>query len=228
MDANDDTTKNLDQNQPAEYDELTNDRLLSDHEYDGIKELDNDLPPWWKYLFYITIILAIVYFLGVHVFGFIDKQADKYDKEMAQAARLYGDTGGGINAETVTIVTDEISLADGHDTFDKICSVCHGKFGEGLIGPNFTDEYWIHGGGIQDMYKIVINGVIEKGMISYKSQLSPDKIQNVLSYIIGFQGTNPPNQKAAEGDLWVNEEDMQDEGTTETDETEVSEGQATS
>ena len=226
MDTNKEPVQNQDQS--SVNDKFTNERLISDHEYDGIQELDNDMPPWWKYLFYITIILAIVYFLGVHVFGFIDKQTVKYEKEMAQAAELYGDTGGGINAETVAIVTDEKSLADGKETFDKTCSVCHGKFGEGLIGPNFTDEYWIHGGRIQDMYNIVIKGVIEKGMISYKTQLSPDKIQNVLSYIIGFQGTDPPNQKAAEGDLWVEEEDVQDEGSTETDETEVPEDQAIS
>ena len=200
MDTNNEPIQNQDQN--SDNDGFSNERLISDHEYDGIQELDNDMPPWWKYLFYITIIISFVYFFGVHVFGFIDHQNEKYEKEMANAKLSIPEVDI-INAKTAVVVKDEGSLADGKETFDKICSVCHGKFGEGLIGPNFTDEYWIHGGGMEDLFTVVIEGVPAKGMISYKAQLSGKKIQNVLSYILNLQETDPPNQKAAEGELWI-------------------------
>lgn len=206
MDTNNEKNNNQHASSQAEYDEVTREKLITDHEYDGIRELDNDLPPWWKYLFYITIVFALVFFLIYHVFKTGDHQEALYEKEMAAAAEMYKSTGPSIDATTVVVIDDEAGLADGKDTYDKICSVCHGKFGEGLIGPNFTDEYFVHGGTIGDMYTIVITGVIEKGMISYKDQLSPEKIQNVLSYIISLEGTDPANQKAPEGDRWVNGE----------------------
>ncbi len=206
MATNDENTKNLHQAQEPEYDEITHERLLSGHEYDGIRELDNDLPPWWKYLFYISIVFAIVFILVYHVFKSADLQVVLYEKEMAAAAEKYKRTDPAAAVASLTVLTDDESMADGKITYDKICSVCHAKNGEGLIGPNFADEYWIHGGTIQDMYKIVITGVLEKGMISYKDQLSPKKIQNVLSYIISLEGTNPPNPKAPQGDRWVNGE----------------------
>ena len=206
MDTNNEKNNNLHASSQAEYDEVTREKLITDHEYDGIRELDNDLPPWWKYLFYITILFALVFFLVYHVFKMGDHQEALYEKEMAAAAEMYKSTGPSIDATTAVVIDDEAGLADGKETYDKICSVCHGKYGEGLIGPNFTDEYFIHGGTIGDMYTIVITGVIEKGMISYKDQLSPEKIQNVLSYIISLQGTDPANQKAPEGDRWVDGE----------------------
>lgn len=204
MATNDENTKNLHQDQEPEYDEITHERLLSGHEYDGIRELDNDLPPWWKYLFYISIVFAIVFILVYHVFKSADLQVVLYEKEMAAAEKLYKRTDPAVDAASLSVLTDDESLADGKVTYDKICSVCHAKLGEGLIGPNFTDEYWIHGGTFQDMYKIVITGVLEKGMISYKDQLSPKQIQNVLSFIISLEGTNPPNPKTPQGDRWVN------------------------
>lgn len=206
MATNDENTKNLHQDQEPEYDEITHERLLSGHEYDGIRELDNDLPPWWKYLFYISIVFAIVFILVYHVFKSADLQVVLYEKEMEAAAKLYKRTDPAADIASLTVLTDDESLADGKVTYDKICSVCHAKNGEGLIGPNFADEYWIHGGTIQDMYKIVITGVLEKGMISYKDQLSPKQIQNVLSFIISLEGTNPANPKAPQGDRWVNGE----------------------
>lgn len=199
---NTDELNNKSQNPEPEFDELTNDPLLSGHEYDGIRELDNDLPPWWKYLFFITIVFAVVFLLVYHVFKLAPLQYAKYDQEMAAAETKYKNTESTISKSTIVAVTDEGSLTDGKATFDKICSVCHGKYGQGIVGPNFTDDYWIHGGTIGDMYQVVITGVPEKGMISYESQLSPEKIRNVLSYIITLRGTNPSNPKAPEGVLY--------------------------
>lgn len=192
-------------NQSPEIDEVTQVRYIGGDDYDGIRELDNRLPPWLKYVFYVTIVFTAGYLVALWVFeddALI--QSKEYEKNVAKAeAEIAKLNVVVIDENSIREVTDEASLADGKSTYEKLCLVCHGKFGEGLVGPNFTDEYWIHGGSIQDMYKIVISGVIEKGMISYKDQLSGTQIQNVLSYIISLQGTNPPNQKAPEGERYV-------------------------
>lgn len=185
-----------------EIDEVTKIKFFGgDHEYDGIKELDNPLPPWLKYLFYVTIIISFSYLTLVFVFK--DEsiiQAKEYRKEV-MAARTKSEVA--VAAEAVKTaaapMTQEQILAAGKITFDKICVVCHGKFGEGLVGPNFTDEFWIHGGKPEDLLKVINEGVLEKGMISYKSQLNKTQINNVIAYILSLQGTNPPNQKASQG-----------------------------
>jgi cytochrome c oxidase cbb3-type subunit 3 len=127
-------------------------------------------------------------------------QKKEYSKEMA-AARAKTEVA--VKAEAVQSAAAPMSqeqiLAGGKVTFDKICYVCHGKFGEGLVGPNFTDDYWIHGANPEDLKKVIVDGVIEKGMLSYKSQLSNKQIDQVIAYILSLQGTNPPNQKAPQG-----------------------------
>jgi cytochrome c oxidase cbb3-type subunit 3 len=189
-----------------EIDELTKDRYLGGHEYDGIRELDNKLPRWWLYLFYVTIIFAAVYLIGYHVTKWWPLQEDEYQKEMAiQSDIKKANPQPTVDLATMVPLTAEADLAAGNETFKKICSVCHGPQGQGLVGPNFTDQYWIHGDSItntvsiRDLYKVVITGVIQKGMISYKDQLSPLQIQQVLSYILSLQGTTPPNPKAPQG-----------------------------
>jgi cytochrome c oxidase cbb3-type subunit 3 len=189
-----------------EIDELTKDRYLGGHEYDGIRELDNKLPRWWVYLFYITIVFSIIYLVGYHVTGWWPLQEDEYKNEMAVVADLKkANPEPVIDLDAMLPMTADADLAAGHETYKKICSVCHGQNGEGLVGPNFTDQYWIHGDStnntisIKNLYQVVINGVIEKGMIPYKDQLSPVQIQQVLSYILTLQGTNPANQKAPQG-----------------------------
>jgi len=189
-----------------EIDELTKDRYLGGHEYDGIRELDNKLPRWWVYLFYATIIFAIVYMLGYHVTKWWPLQDDEYKDEMAvQADIKKANPEPVIDLTTMVPMTTPADLEAGHETYKKICSVCHGQKGEGLIGPNFTDLYWIHGDSItntisiKNLYQVLITGVITKGMISYKDQLTPTQMQQVLSYILTLQETSPPNQKAPQG-----------------------------
>ena len=188
--------------EPHEVDDVTQIKYFGGHEeYDGIKELDNPLPPWLKYIFYITIIISFAYLMRLVVFKddtIIQKK--EYSKEMA-AARAKTEVA--VKAEAVQSaaapMTQEQILAGGKVTFDKICYVCHGKFGEGLVGPNFTDDYWIHGNRPEDLKKIIVDGVIDKGMLSYKSQLSNKQIDQVIAYILSLHGTNPPNQKAPQG-----------------------------
>jgi cytochrome c oxidase cbb3-type subunit 3 len=189
-----------------EIDELTKDRYLGGHEYDGIRELDNKLPRWWVYLFILTIVFAVVYLLGYHVTKWWPLQEDEYAKEMSVVKEIKkANPEPTVDLATMVPLTGAEDLAAGQATFKNICSVCHGQKGEGLVGPNFTDQYWIHGDtvtntiSIKNLYQVVITGVIEKGMLSYKDQLSPLQIQQVLSYILTLQGTNPANQKAPQG-----------------------------
>ncbi|MFY9153684.1 MAG: cbb3-type cytochrome c oxidase N-terminal domain-containing protein [Prolixibacteraceae bacterium] len=205
MQTTDDTQLNESHESHQEVDDVTKIQYFGGHEFDGIKELDNPLPPWLKYIFYITIVISFSYLVLLFVFedsSIVQKK--EYGKEMAAA-----------RAKTEVAVKDEATktaaaplsqeqiLADGKSTFDKTCVVCHGKFGEGLVGPNFTDEYWIHGGRPEDLKKVINEGVIEKGMISYKSQLNPKQIDHVIAYILSLQGTNPPNPKAPQGEKMV-------------------------
>lgn len=181
------------------------DDIMLDHDFDGIRELDNKIPPWWTALFYGGIIFAIIYMIDYHVIGDGNVQESEYQQEVQAAAlqlELLTKSGVMITEETVTILTDVGALAAGKEIFDKNCAACHGFGGEGLVGPNFTDEYWIHGGSIKNIFHIIGEGVPAKGMISWKSQLSPNQIQEVGSYIRTLKGTNPPNQKGPEGEKW--------------------------
>jgi len=188
-----------------EVDDVTKIKYFGGHEFDGIKELDNPLPPWLKYIFYVTIVLSVCYLILVFVFEDDSViQQKEYRKEMV-AARAKTETAA--KEETVKAAAapmpQEQILAAGKSICDKTCVVCHGKFGEGLVGPNFTDEYWIHGGKPEDLKKVIVEGVIEKGMISYKSQFNNKQIDQVIVYILSLQGTNPPNQKAPQGEKIV-------------------------
>ncbi len=190
----------------TEFDELTKIKYMGGHEYDGIKELDNRLPPWLKYLFYASIIFSFAYLMLVFIFEDDSiLQEKEYQNEMAaiQQAQEQQD----IEAEKVVPIpkTEAQILGEGKNTYDNTCMVCHGKFGQGLVGPNLTDEYWIHGGSMEDMTNIVLNGVIEKGMISYSNQLSKSQIESVLIYIQSLQGTNPSDAKAPDGEKYVPE-----------------------
>jgi cytochrome c oxidase cbb3-type subunit III len=203
MHANNDDKLKEPLNTHQESDHETQIKFFGGHEeYDGIKELDNPLPPWLKYIFYITIVISFTYLTRLVVFK--DEtivQKKEYSKEMA-AARAKTEIAvkeDAVKTAAQPAMTQEQILAAGKVTFDKICYVCHGKFGEGLVGPNFTDDYWIHGGTPEELKKIIVDGVIEKGMLSYKSQLSNKQIDQVIAYILSLQGTNPPNQKAPQG-----------------------------
>lgn len=180
--------------------------ILLDHNYDGIRELDNHLPPWWKWLFYITIIWSAVYLLAYHVFDTLPLSEEEYRTEMALAeqqkqARL-ATMDVIIDENTVEATTDAGSLSKGKQIFNMNCAACHKEDGGGSIGPNLTDEYWIHGGDIKDIFKVVKYGIPEKGMISWQNQLSPEQIRDVSSYILTMQGSNPPGAKAPEGERW--------------------------
>lgn len=180
------------------------DQNLMDHEYDGILELDNSLPPWWLILFGITVFFAFIY-LGYYFVMGGPSQAEEYVAEMQQAqfeVDAFNEMmGGTVDENTVTLLTDETGLNAGKEIYDANCVACHGANGEGGVGPNLGDEYWIHGNSINDVYRTVKNGVPEKGMIPWESQLKPEQMQQVSSYILQkIAGTNPAGGKEPEGE----------------------------
>ncbi|HOJ02721.1 MAG TPA: cbb3-type cytochrome c oxidase N-terminal domain-containing protein [Bacteroidota bacterium] len=256
------------------------DELLN-HEYDGISEFDNDLPGWWKNLFYITIVMGVVYLLHFHVFGTGDLQTTEYlrdvdpeyvparpeskgvlfssyrtpvsaedldvtprmqavqraeayaafRKDMLQAMRnadaaqiaslresfpdifeAYVAAGGALpagaapaQADVPTItepITDATLLADAKNFFDAQCAACHGRAGEGGIGPNLTDDYWIHGNKIAQVVKVITKGVPAKGMVAWEKSMTPEQINAMASFVlVKLHGTAPPNGKAPQGEL---------------------------
>lgn len=183
--------------------------IILDHNYDGIKELDNSLPPWWLYGFYATIIFGVIYMVRFHVFDG-ENQYDELKTELADARiaiEQYKKTAKNlVDENTVILLTDATDLSAGKSIFDINCVACHMADGGGGIGPNLTDEYWILGGNIKSLFKTISEGGRSgKGMISWKQQLKPLEIAQVSSYILAFQGTTPANPKAPEGDLWVDE-----------------------
>lgn len=182
--------------------------VMLDHNYDGIKELNNHLPPWWVYLFYGTIAFSVVYMLNYHVLSTQPLSAQEYELSMTTANKEVEEykkkMASNINEENVVYVKDDkAALVAGKEIFDKECITCHGKAGEGGIGPNMTDEFWIHGGGIKNVFKTIKYGVPQKGMIAWEKKLKPEQMQNVASFILTLQGTNPPNAKKAEGEKYV-------------------------
>ncbi len=182
------------------------DSILLDHDYDGIRELDNNLPPWWKYGFYLTILVAFVYMINFHVLKTGDLQGVEYEKSIAQAKievdEYMKTSANNVDENTVVLLKEASDVTLGQDIFKSNCAACHGQLGEGTVGPNFTDDFWIHGGSIQDIFKSIKYGWVEKGMKSWKEDLSPMQIAQVTSYIKTLKGTNPPNGKAAQGDLF--------------------------
>lgn len=184
-------------------------KVMTDHEYDGIRELDNSLPPWWKAMFYATIVFSIIYLAAYHIFGWGQLQDEEYLAEVAQAQaqiEAYMATRGDlINENTAKLVTDEAMLAEGKSIYDANCTACHGAELQGTVGPNLADPYWLHGGSVGEVFKTIHDGVPSKGMISWKAQLSPEQIQNLASYIISMEGTNPAGAKEPQGELYTRE-----------------------
>ena len=173
---------------------------LLDHDADGIKELDNNLPRWWVWLFYLCILYSVAYLGYYHVFNMGELQAAEYAKEHAIGEKIKAEAIGKFESglATLTPSKDQAVLSQGMATYTTLCAPCHRADGGGLVGPNLCDDYWIHGTNYVDMLKIIINGVPEKGMLTWRGVLKPGEIQAVASYIHFFRGTTPPNPKPRE------------------------------
>jgi cytochrome c oxidase cbb3-type subunit 3 len=169
--------------------------------------LDNDLPPWWRYGFYLTIIVAVVYLFNYHVFHTGKLQLEEYQDQLTVAKLEMEDymkkASNLVDENNVTVLTDETSLTEGKSIFMDNCMACHGRSGEGGVGPNLTDDYWIHKGGIKDIFKTIKYGWPEKGMKSWQQDLSAKQIHQISCYILSLKGTHPANAKEKQGELYI-------------------------
>jgi cytochrome c oxidase cbb3-type subunit 3 len=179
------------------------DDVMAGHDYDGITEYDNDLPPWWKYGFYLTIVFGVAYFVHFHVADTGPLSQAEYQHEMAEAALLSAQLGANDDPNKPTNyqpLTAPADLEAGKGLFAQNCAACHGQSAEGKVGPNLTDEYWLHGGEINKVYHTVKYGVQGKGMVAWKGKLSSKQLLQVSSYILSIQGSKPANAKAPQGE----------------------------
>jgi cbb3-type cytochrome c oxidase subunit III len=182
------------------------DAAMPDHVYDNIRELDNRIPPWFTTLFLGTIAFAAIYMVNYHVIGSSPLMIEEYRQEVAEAdlhRRMMIAREGAIDENTLAVLVDPAAIERGREAFGKYCVSCHGTQGQGVVGPNLTDEYWIHGGGVRNVYATIKNGVAAKGMISWQLVFTPKQIQEIASFVLSLQGTNPPNAKKAEGEKYV-------------------------
>ncbi|GAA0878339.1 hypothetical protein GCM10009119_13070 [Algoriphagus jejuensis] len=179
-------------------------KMMSDHSYDGITELDNFMPPWLQWVFVSTIVFAVIYYVHYTVLGNGATGLEEYQEELrieaiAEDIRRTSQAAG-IDENTVVFDESAAGLSTGKTLFETNCAACHAADGGGGVGPNLTDEYWLHGGSIKDVFTVVKFGVLEKGMIPWQDQLSPEEMQQVSSYILTLKGTTPANPKAPQGD----------------------------
>ncbi len=177
-----------------------------DHDFDGIRELDNPIPPWFSTLFLASVLIAAVYLVNYHVLGSSKLMIEEYRDEVAAAdleRRVRLAAEGTIDENALVALTDADALKRGGDEYKKYCVSCHGNAGEGLVGPNLTDRYWIHGGAVKDVYRTIKQGVPAKGMISWQLVFSPKQIQEISSYVLSLQRTSPLNAKKPEGEPYA-------------------------
>ncbi len=183
--------------------------IMDDHEYDGIVELKNGMPPWMQAFFAVTVVFAISYWtyymvldIGPDQYEEYQTQVDIANKKKEERNKLYANS---IDETNVELTKDASDLSKGKSIFVENCATCHKESGGGDSGPNLTDQYWIHGGGIKNVFKTIKYGFVEKGMPGWSDKLNPLQIKQVASYVISLQGSNPPDGKEPKGELWVEE-----------------------
>jgi cytochrome c oxidase cbb3-type subunit III len=175
-----------------------------DHDYDGIKELNNPIPFWFNLLFYGTIFAGFIYMLVYFVFDAAPLQAKEYENELAEAKiakeEYVKKAGNLIDESNVVLLADASQIAEGASLYTAKCAVCHGDKGEGKVGPNLTDVYWLHGGDVQSVFKTIKYGVPSKGMVAWQNSMNGLQMQQLTSYVLSLQGTNPPGAKEPQGE----------------------------
>lgn len=176
------------------------------HNYDGIRELDNVTPPWFIAGFAATILFAAVYLYRYHIAESAPLQLEEYAIEM-KAAQVLQDSllkleGNKVDENSVAML-DAAGIESGKKIFTANCVACHGDKGQGGVGPNLTDQYWIHGGSLKDVFMSIKYGWVEKGMKSWKDDFSPTQIAQLSSYVESLKGSNPPGAKEKQGELYV-------------------------
>ncbi|MCC7460054.1 MAG: c-type cytochrome [Proteobacteria bacterium] len=168
--------------------------------YDGIQEYDNQLPKWWVFTFILSVIFAFIYWSRYYVFESAPNQATELSQKMSEVNKIQGKSAPTESADFAALSKDLKAIEQGGSVFKTNCVACHGQLGEGGIGPNLTDKYWLHGHQPEQIEQTIIKGVIEKGMTPWKGILSASQIRQVTVYVMSLEGSNPPNAKAAQGE----------------------------
>lgn len=185
--------------------------IMLDHDYDGIKELDNSLPPWWKYGFYLTILISVVYVYYYHMGGNGPSSYQEYIAEVEKGEKekeaYLATAANNVDENTVTML-DATGVASGQTIFQSSCAACHAGDGGGGVGPNLTDEYWLHGGSIADIFKSIKYGWPDKGMKSWKDDFSPKQIAELTSYIRSIKGIKTAAPKEKQGEVYIESEQV--------------------
>jgi cytochrome c oxidase cbb3-type subunit 3 len=175
------------------------------HDFDGIRELNNPTPPWWRYSFYCSILFGVVYVWVYHISRSAPLQLEELaiaEEKAAEAQQAYlAHAANNIDEKTVKLLTAADDIAGGQKLFTANCTACHGAAGQGMVGPNLTDDYWLHGGQVNQVFSTIKYGVPEKGMKSWKDDFSPKQIAQLASFIKTLHGSNPPGAKEAQGEL---------------------------
>jgi cytochrome c oxidase cbb3-type subunit 3 len=181
--------------------------LVMEHEFDGITELNNPTPRWFMVLFFSSILFAVVYLFNYEVFGFGQNQEQEYKSELEQAemdkvAFLSNPVNAkaAVNENSIALSKDAAVIKSGAALFANRCTPCHGEHAQGIVGPNLTDEFWLHGGTVHDVFKTIKYGVPEKGMIAWEKSLSAQQISDLTNYVLSLQGSHPAGAKAAQGE----------------------------
>lgn len=176
---------------------------LLDHNYDGIQEYDNPMPRWWVAIFWATIVFSVFYVIFYHggpgklaIEAYNEDMVAYYDLQAQQFLAL-----GEITEDTLHgLMDNEAMMAGAQQVFVSRCAQCHGTNAEGNIGPNLTDQYWLHGNQLTDIYRTIMEGVVDKGMQSWRNVLRPAEIMSLAAYVGTLRGTEPPNPKAPQGE----------------------------
>jgi cytochrome c oxidase cbb3-type subunit 3 len=166
------------------------------HDYDGIREFDNPLPNWWLAIFFLTTVFGYGYWLHYHVAKTGTSILAEFAADQAEAARKLADSGKGLTDELlVTLSKDPATTSSGEKTFKQLCVQCHGEQAEGKVGPNLTDEFWLHGNKPTEIYKSVAGGYVAKGMPSWLPTIGPERTRQVVSYVLTRRGLNLPGKE---------------------------------
>lgn len=176
---------------------------MENHEADGIKEFDNNLPRWWLYGFYFTIIFGIAYMIQYHVVGNGDVMREEYAQEIAEAKTKYKLAEKKPESSLKLVAfTDAANLAEGKKMYngEQLCHTCHREDGGGLVGPNLTNDFWMHGNSLDSIVASIKHGYPEKGMLPYgnNTPIPDEKVLQIASFVLSLHGTNPPNPKAVD------------------------------
>lgn len=185
------------------------DTIIQGHQYDGIQEYDNPMPGWWSALFIITVVFSFFYLIAISA-GWINDYEDDLDDSLAelQAIRTnFEQSNPTVSIDSTylaSIVNDPARIAAGKEVFSGQCAVCHAADGGGVIGPNLTDEYWLHGGSNMDIWEVIRVGVPEKGMAPWESVFTVEERASLVAYIRSLVGTTPANAKEPQGERYTN------------------------